>query len=604
MAVTLRIDLTQGTQSVANNNTKIRARVYATSTYNSHSNDPCKGTLTLDGIKYNFSHSFAANTTTLLYDTTRTIQHDVNGNKTVKASATFATGVSSGTISTSKSLTLTQIKRRSQLNSIPKFTLESGTSISITKYASSYSDTLKIYQGSALIKTITNITNGYRLNFTEEELNTLYGLSLNSNTIPLTFTLTTYNGSTNIGSTSVNTTGIIRTAPPTILEVITNDSNEQTFDLTGNNQKYINEYSTLNCIIKAIAQKKAKISNFTIDGNLVNASYDSENDIYYCESSVLNVSKNPIQIYATDSRSNSSLQSITLDYMEYNAIEKGNIGAIRENDIGETVNLEFEGFFWNNNFNENKKNELTVKYFYKPSQDSSWIQGTTPLNLEINENRFSFAGAIKGDTEAGFDINYQYDLKVVVSDELSYAEFNTSIIAGKPAIALFCNKVSLGDKYDEELGGLQLNGDSLYWNGKIMNKNIVTARPTTYTSGTKQSIMPMNNTIVVGDKLSVSDNAIVIGEGVSKVKISGNGQFVNSSTSYTMNIEINIMVNNSNEYVAINYFGTSRYATATISDFVMSVQEGDKIQLRLWNNAMADFEVRYSGTWITVEVVE
>ena len=71
-----------------------------------------------------------------------------------------------------------------------------------------------------------------------------------------------------------------------------------------------------------------------------------------------------------------------------------------------------------------------------------------------------------------------------------------------------------------------------------------------------------------------------------------------------MNVEINIMVNDSNEYVAINYFGTSRYATASISDFVMNVKEGDKIQLRLWNNAAGNYEVRYSGTWLTIEVIE
>ena len=43
--------------------------------------------------------------------------------------------------------------------------------------------------------------------------------------------------------------------------------------------------------------------------------------------------------------------------------------------------------------------------------------------------------------------------------------------------------------------------------------------------------------------------------------------------------------------------------TKAINEYKL-VKEGDKIQLRLWNNAEANYEVRYSGTWLTIEVVE
>ena len=141
-------------------------------------------------------------------------------------------------------------------------------------------------------------------------------------------------------------------------------------------------------------------------------------------------------------------------------------------------------------------------------------------------------------------------------------------------------------------------------NEKLIEKNIVRASCFTYVSPTKTTIMPMENNVIIGDKLSIVDNAVVIGEGVSKVLISANGQFTSSSSSYTMNVEIDLLVNGENVNDAVNYVGASKYASCAFSGLLKKVVPGDKLQLQLWNNSSGDYTVRGKSTWFTVEVIE
>ena len=109
----------QGVNS-ANNTSTVAAYVYLTGNGQSWNNDPCPGTLTLDGTTYSFSHSFTTSTSDqLLYSVSKTVTHDSNGSKTVNASATFNTDTSAfGNLNASKSLILTNITTTTDLGQI------------------------------------------------------------------------------------------------------------------------------------------------------------------------------------------------------------------------------------------------------------------------------------------------------------------------------------------------------------------------------------------------------------------------------------------------------------------------------------------------------
>lgn len=135
----LSITLTQGTQSVANNTTVVTAQVYYHGNGVSWSNYNCKVTLTLDGTTYSGTHTFTTSSSAqLILTATKTVTHATNGTKTVSASASFATGVSIGTLTASASKTLTTIPRASQ----PTLSSSSVTyGNSVTIYTNSASST-------------------------------------------------------------------------------------------------------------------------------------------------------------------------------------------------------------------------------------------------------------------------------------------------------------------------------------------------------------------------------------------------------------------------------------------------------------------------------
>ena len=112
MGVTLSLSVTESNVSQANNTSVVKAVLKAKSTSGSFNSDSRSGYITIDGTKYTFSHSFAANTTTTLATKSKTVTHNSDGSKTITVKGWYSTDVSSGDISTSKTVTLTKISRQ------------------------------------------------------------------------------------------------------------------------------------------------------------------------------------------------------------------------------------------------------------------------------------------------------------------------------------------------------------------------------------------------------------------------------------------------------------------------------------------------------------
>lgn len=97
----------------------------------------------------------------------------------------------------------------SVLGTISSFTINSGVTIPITKYSSSFTDTLTIAVGGSTVKTVSGITNGTKVTFTTSELSTIYSKLSGSKSGTFTFKLTTKSGSTTVGTSSKTATGSI-----------------------------------------------------------------------------------------------------------------------------------------------------------------------------------------------------------------------------------------------------------------------------------------------------------------------------------------------------------------------------------------------------------
>ena len=409
--------------------------------------------------------------------------------------------------------TLPRIDRPSILSNISAFNVDGGVAVNATKYVSSFYDTLQIYAGSTLIKTIDNFTSS-TITFTETELDNIYKAIPTGNSGTFTFKLSTYSDSgysTQVGSTSTKTAmGNLTIILPefTTEDCSYSDWNSETRQLTtgtSTSTKIVNGYSTvyLDIINHArVYTRGATLSHYMINGE--RGDYDPEtgapDGAFYT-----NYNGSTITAYAVDSRGTSSL-AMTKDFItdgnfiDYQVVTKDydNTCERNENGVGPQVTLSFSGTWWNNNFGV-VDNTLTASYEFKKTTDSDYTTGETDIILTTDGNKYSFEGIVKGDQEDnGFDISESYDIIVTVEDELSSVKIKYTLQAGEPAIALYKNKASLGAMYDESLGGTQIWGD-LYHNGEPISQH--TSGEVSFASMTTAFTMKS----ISGDSIQITD---------------------------------------------------------------------------------------------------
>lgn len=114
MAVGIDVELMHEYYDETTNTSTVTATVVIDYTKGSYNGYSPSGTLVVNGQSYDFNSNFnyengqqiSQNGSVVAYTTTITVPHNDDGSKTVYASATFDTGISSGTVSTSNALTL------------------------------------------------------------------------------------------------------------------------------------------------------------------------------------------------------------------------------------------------------------------------------------------------------------------------------------------------------------------------------------------------------------------------------------------------------------------------------------------------------------------
>ena len=235
------------------------------------------------------------------------------------------------------------------------------------------------------------------------------------------------------------------------------DATTGTVRLTGDNSIFILGYSTLHLELNTSLSGKNYASISKIFVNNVEYAYSNSFDL-----ELENYSSSVVTINVVDTRGFASETiTIPLNTKDYsNIIKSINYDYSRSNQgVGNEVTFIFSGEFWNNNFG-NVQNELSADYTIYNQKTGVTTTGTSPINITTNNNDFSFNNILYGDTNNGFDIDSKYTVTINVKDLLSATQYVIQVIEGTPAIALYGNKISLGAKYDTNLGGdVQINGE-------------------------------------------------------------------------------------------------------------------------------------------------
>lgn len=518
---------------------------------------------TLDGTTKGYGYTTMNAGETTILEVNRTKAHNTNGSSPTVNIATKWTASYGGGGSTSANVTFPAIKRFATITNSPASLTDEDTPwFSYNNPANgSMSCWLEINPVGTHFaeRTLSGRSGTFTWDLTETERNNLRKQLKNSNTGKIRIGLyTTVGGVT--GNTYVDRPFTIINANPIFNNFTFEDTNSVTLALTGDSSVNINGYSnikaTISTLNKAIAQKQASMSKyrFSIGDSSFDINYSDSADV---SSTINNATNGTYNIYAVDSRNNSTLVTkLASTEINYSGvyIDKQNTNIQRDdNQVGDGAVLTLNGTFWNDNFG-NVSNSLNISYQLKKSTSSTWLNGTTTITPTITDNSFSFNGYIASNNQnTTWDLDAAYDIKIIVSDELSTSEYITVLNTAVPTMSFDREGVGIMCSYDQSKGGgLQVYGEP------IGEKQDVYSTSEVKTNKVWIDGKPIYRKVISVRAISSVDTDIWIAHGISNLDktISMDG-FYNISVG---TIPINFYNKNTPAYSSFTYINTTNHA--------------------------------------------
>lgn len=411
--IKIRFSWNTGTPNITNNFTPLNwlIQIISTSSSANISSSAAKDyEVTIDGQTWTGTNSVAVNggVTRTLVSGVKNIYHDDDGTKEFNYSfsqefAITYSGASIGTITGSGSGTLDDIPRASVLGDIANFTIGNAITIPITKYSTSFSDTLNIYVGNTWIKRVERLINNQNVTFTSTELNNIYTAMSNVTNATFRFVNSTYSGANVIGISTKTATGTITsTIKPTIssvtIEEIVSDIETQFGFLVQNK-------SMLGVTINAVGGTGSSIESYDVSINgtkYISSTFTTE---------VLKTSgTNTYSVTVTDKRGRSASTSGTFSVTAYTSPTISKLSVVRCNADG---TLNDEGTYAKVNANAvitslSNKNTKSFKLQYKPKTSNTWTTDYTYTD--------GYTLTITDRIIANISNDYPYDFRILASD--------------------------------------------------------------------------------------------------------------------------------------------------------------------------------------------
>ena len=299
---------------------------------------------------------------------TKTITHNSDGSKSFSASVQAAVYGSSINCSGSKSFTLTQIPRASSV-SVPTFNLGSAGTISISRASSSFTHTLQ-YTFGTYTGTIATKTTSTSVSWTPP-------LNL-ANAIPSaasgwgSITCITYNGSTQIGTSSTRfTANVPSSVKPTLgtLSVAVDNSSNSTVNSWG---IYLQGVSKAKLTCSASGSYGSTVNSFKITGGY--SATVSGSSLNYTGGTLTSSGSKTFTVQAVDSRGvGSATKNVSVSVKAYSAPTISTFTAQRSSSNSTKVVVKAN---WSHTSVTNSAgssvNNATATLYYKASSASSW----------------------------------------------------------------------------------------------------------------------------------------------------------------------------------------------------------------------------------------
>ena len=383
------------------------------------------------------------------------IGHDTNGSKTFSAYAECAIYVTSVNCKGSGSWSLPDIGRASQPslntwpNNSPDFNIGDTIVVHMNRKSTVFTHTVVLKLGSYSYTIGTSVTDNITLD-TDRIASNLYAQMPNSNAMNGEIIVTTYSGSTVIGTSSCTIIAHVVNCNPTF-DVSYEDSNSETVAITGDNQYIIRNNSTLKISVSnAQALNSATLKTLTavVNGNAYTGTLKGSTGVINV--GVVNVSYDTeVTVKIVDSRENVGQKKITVlvyDWTLPSAIIKLNRKSNYYSESILNVNANYASI--------GGKNEVTIKYRTKKVVNSTYSTYTT-----IQDN---------ADTNFTADNEYEWNVQINVADKIGNTTYNLILPKGIPISYFDIKKYSFGvncfPKHENslEVNGVCFSGQVLY----------------------------------------------------------------------------------------------------------------------------------------------
>lgn len=383
------------------------------------------------------------------------IGHDNNGTKSFSAYAECAIYTSAVNCKGSGSWSLPDIGRASQPslntwpNNSPDFNIGDTIVVHMNRKSTVFTHTVVLKLGSYSYTIGTGVTDNISLD-TDRIAASLYAQMPNSNSMTGEIAVTTYSGSTVIGTASCTIIAHVVNSNPAFYAAY-EDSNSKTVAITGDNQHIIRNNSTLKISVSnAQALNSATLKSITavVNGNAYTGTLSGSTGVVNV--GTVNISSDAkVTVKLTDSRGNEGIREITVlvyDWTLPSAIIKLNRKSnyYSESILNVNANYALIG----------GKNAVTIKYRTKKVSDSSYgSYATIQNNVDVNFTA---------------DNKYEWNVQVEVSDRIGKTTYNLILAKGIPITYTDIKKYSFGvncfPKHDNslEVNGVCLSGQVLY----------------------------------------------------------------------------------------------------------------------------------------------
>lgn len=350
----------------------------------------------------------------------------------------------------------------SVLSSVSTLTADNATAkitLSATVYDTSYKHKLVLKDGGTTVLTLTglSLSNGSNtITLTAAQRSSILADMAAKKSFTGTFELSTFSGSSQIGSTSTKKATVQTTAAnsaPTFSGFTYKDTNTTAAGVTGNNQILIQSVSTLQVTASAATAKNgATISSYSVSAG---GSTASSTTVTLNVGKIYTSGTVPIIVTAIDSRGYTSSATVNVTVIAYESIDITTATIRRVNEVENVTQITLEGDITPvkvNNVNENTLRKLC--YQYKRTDASSYSSLTDITSFAtFTDSGFTFTS----DEWLSLDANYSWYVRLYVYDNLTSDTVTITVSQGTPLISFRRKKVGINKR--EPTQALDVDGN-------------------------------------------------------------------------------------------------------------------------------------------------